>query len=342
MERLTDRYKFWNSAATGCLLMLFSCFSGLFRRGFIRVSAVAVCLHMLFPGCSTLISDEFPAYDTQPVLNSILVAGDSVRAHVSFAEKIDTTYLEGTDAAEVYYSSDQSDLLHLEHLDSGLYYHPHVTEPGEIVVLSAELPGHGEVRAMDTIPFLVPVEIVDHTNRARYNEDGNYMAGITLRFTDDPGTTDFYELVLRNREEDQLWIKPAFNNNLDILLNEGIDPYSTSSLVFSDQLFEDAIVEMWLEFSAGGSGKHCYGADSCFEVFDAHTLIAELRHVSAAYYRFKKQFYLYEKARNTEFIEGTAVTISNYSNVENGLGIVASYASSVDSLFVPKDSVLTD
>ena len=292
--------------------------------------------------CTTLISDEFPEYDKEPVLNSILIAGQPVEAHLSFAEKIDSTLLEGTENGTIYFSAGTADMQVMSGTDSGLFFSNHYLVPGEIVELNAMVPGFEDISARDSIPSITPVEITDHTNKARYTDDGSYLAGLTIQFADNPETEDFYELMISQRDDERTRNLYAFNDRLDILLNEGIEPYSTKSLIFCDELFKDDVVEMSLDFSPGDrdGSTHCYGMDSCYKIRNAYTLIVEFRHVSEAYYLYKKQFYLYEKTREVDFIDGTATAISNYTNVKNGRGIVAAYAFTIDSLQVPRDSVL--
>lgn len=70
-----------------------------------------------------------------------------------------------------------------------------------------------------------------------------------------------------------------------------------------------------------------------------HTVIVELRHISKEYYMFKKSVYFYENSRYADFIEGTAMVYPIYSNVENGFGILASYASRRDSVFVEEEKL---
>jgi len=50
--------------------------------------------------------------------------------------------------------------------------------------------------------------------------------------------------------------------------------------------------------------------------------------------------YFYENSSYSDFIEGTATVYPIYSNVENGLGILASYSSSVDSIFVEEEKII--
>ena len=126
----------------------------------------------------------------------------------------------------------------------------------------------------------------------------------------------------------------AFDETSEVLLNEGLEPYSTESLVFSDKMMEESNISMTLDFE-GAHGPHCYYRDSCvFKVYE-HAVIVELRHISREYYMFKKDFYFYEKNLYPQFTEGTASAFSLYSNIENGMGIFAGYTASVDSIWVP-------
>jgi len=95
---------------------------------------------------------------------------------------------------------------------------------------------------------------------------------------------------------------------------------------------------MVLDFT---TGKHtsCIG-DQCYLIFDPYTVIVELRHVSNAYYRFKKSFYFYKDARYADFVNGLPIAYPLYSNVENGYGILASYSSTVDSVLSEADTLL--
>ncbi len=71
-------------------------------------------------------------------------------------------------------------------------------------------------------------------------------------------------------------------------------------------------------------------------------MILEFRHVSRDYYHYKKHFYLYEKNRYPFFVEGTTTGFPIYSNIENGMGIMAGYAWSIDSIFVEEEKIFLD
>ena len=107
---------------------------------FVKSNSGIVVIIFYFVGitsCTTLISDEFPEYDQEPVLNSILIAGQQLEAHLSFAEEIDSTILEGARNGTIYFSAGTTDMQVMSGTDSGLFFSNHLLVPGEIVELNA-------------------------------------------------------------------------------------------------------------------------------------------------------------------------------------------------------------
>jgi hypothetical protein len=65
-----------------------------------KISTLIVLLFLF--SCSKLVQDEFPYFPQTPVINSILVAGNSLKLHVSLTSKIDTTLLPVVNDATVF------------------------------------------------------------------------------------------------------------------------------------------------------------------------------------------------------------------------------------------------
>jgi Domain of unknown function (DUF4249) len=301
-----------------------------------------VFLLLLISACSKLISDDFPDFETIPAVNSILVAGEPISLQVSLAEKIDTTFLTLEDHALIQLSDNSGLSATIIPRGDGYYVSDLIARPGENYACSIHLDGYAELYARDTVPKITEVTITGQTNQARFDEEGNYMEGISFDFIDDPATEDYYEVLLLYKENSRSRNQYAFNEACVILLNEGLEPYSTETLVFSDQLMEDSLISMSLDFGSTNRSQSCWGEDSCFQIFNEHTLILEFRHVSREYYLYKKHFYLYVKNRYPYFVEGTATAFSFYSNIENGTGIMAAYAKSIDSIFVEEEKLFID
>lgn len=295
-----------------------------------------IFLILIISACTKLISYEFPEFEPVPAVNSILVAGEPIKFHVSLAEKIDSTSLTLVNNAVLTLSGGAGGSEVLTPIGDGFYISERIAMPGEIYACLIQLEGYDELYACDTVPEITEVKITGQTNRARQDEEGWFMEGIEFEFNDNPSSRDFYEVVLYRTRYGYLNNAYPFNENSEILLNEGLEPYTTETLVFRDQLITDSLVTMSLDFGYGKSTR-CWD-DSCVQYVAEHTLILELRHISQEYYRFKKHYYLYEKNRYPFFVEGTATAISLYSNIENGLGIMAGYAYSIDSMFVEEET----
>lgn len=295
---------------------------------------VFLLLFLFISACSKLISDEFPPFEPVPAVNGILVAGRSVNVHISQVEKIDSTPLRYIDDALITLFKNGIAVADMPLYEYGLYYSHEPVRPGEIYSCSIRIDGFPDLYCMDSIPSYTTVQITDHTNTAKINEEGGYNEGITFEFQDDPNTEDYYEVIVDKRRDWGSYSVYAFNETSKVLLNEGLEPYFYESLVFSDEMMEESNISMTLDFE-GANNRHCYYRDSCVFTESEHTVIVKLRHISREYYRFKKDFYFYEKNLYPQFTEGTASAFSIYSNIENGMGIFAGYTVSVDSIWVP-------
>jgi hypothetical protein len=305
-------------------------------RKFFILSCLSALL--VFSSCVELVSDDFPDYEAIPSLNCILVSGDSLSLQISKAEKISSDDLSFINNANVQVLQGQSGSFSLDYQGKGLYTSNILVEPRTPYQITVVIDGYPELYASDSVPTPCDISILSQTNTAMLNEDGFYMTGVELEFNDDPMTKDYYEIIIYKRREDYIFPSPAFNEQNKILLNEGFEPYTTESLVFSDELIEEEHVGMFLiygvDYNSGSSG------DTRYQTIREHTVIAELRHISQSYYMFKKSVYFYENSRYADFIEGTATVYPIYSNVENGLGIFASYSSSLDSIFVEEEKII--
>lgn len=295
-------------------------------------------LALLLSSCSKLISDEFPDFDPVPNINCILVAGEQVMLQVSMAEKIDSMFLTLVDDADVQLSDGNGTELDIYSLGEGLYASDSMVIPGQVYSTSIRMDGYPEIQARDTVPLTVAVQITDQHNHFSFDEYGEYLERIEFSFIDDPGSKDYYEVIVYKRERSYTGRRYAFNINSIVLLNEGLEPYSTGTLVFSDAFFEDKLVHMQLDFHHGYH-RSCWGDNDCYQIFDPHTVIIELRHVSREYYLYKKNFYLYEKNRYPFFIDGTATAFPAYTNIENGIGVMAALSTSIDSIQVEGDTI---
>lgn len=301
--------------------------------------ALLICFSSLFLyssySCSKLISDKFPEFEETPTVNALLEAGKNIKVHVSLSGKIDTTEIKFIDNATVILKANQDVIDTLDFLNKGLYCSDYIAKEGIRYDIEVLIEGFEMIYGSDMVPKSVSAEIFEHTNQYRYDEEGSFTEGIGIKFYDNPNSINYYEVSLIKKEYNSAYYVYPYNDNSPIVLNEGFEPYTTPSLVFSDQLIQDSVVRLFLDFYQGYSIRD-YG-DSLVQIFEEHDMVLEFRHISENYYNFKKHFYLYSKKRYPGFVEGTASYHHNYSNVKNGFGIIGAYSVTRDSIWIPEE-----
>lgn len=256
---------------------------------------------------------------------------------ISLAERIDSSALTLVEDASVAMIIDESEQEIMYHAGEGIYASSRIVNSGKTFKCVVQIEGYSNISAMDTVPENTGISIRSYTNSARISPEGHHYPGMELEFIDNPATKDYYEIMIYKIGDDRISTMYPYNLNSEIILNEGFEPYSTRSIVFSDQLIRDSLVKMNLDFQ-GTTMVSCSGGD-CYQIIREKKLFVELRHISREYYLFKKSVYFYENTRYADFIEGSVSAYPVYSNIENGLGILASYSASTDSVEVAGDTI---
>jgi len=293
----------------------------------------------LLGGCIDLVRDSFPPIKEVPVLNSIVVMDSTIDVYVSKMIGLDTSTIPNINNAQISLFKDDVFLEIIPLSDSGQYNSNSIAQANSKYSCVVNIPGFSELYCEDSIPSQLSVNITGHTNKAGFNEEGAYYPSISFTFKDNPATTDYYEvLLLEKMKYNRYYAISAFNESYDFLLNEGFEPYSTATLLFSDELINPELDYLTLNYSMGSSVS-CYGGQ-CKQSIDEHTIVLEVRKVSHEYYRYMKHFYMYEKGRYGELIEGVVSPFQMYTNVENGKGIFASYSLAIDSIHIEAERII--
>jgi len=272
---------------------------------------------LLLTGCRELVRDEFPDLTPVPVMNSFLVADSLVRVHVSFTGKLDTVPLTVVDDAKVSLFVNDSATGELTPAGDGYYTSPVRVKSGNIYRIHAAVKGYPELMATDTIPFQVRLTKIEHIRAAGVDEEGYTFPSLRITFPVDPARIQYFQVSIKVKTYDDKWRAGYFKDFSDpILLAEGL-PIA----VFSTMKIKDRICTMNFDYTTGefqGSGGTLN--------MKLRPLIVEFRSISRNYYEYLRQLYLYETGRYPEFRFGPFRTFPLYSNVTNGMGIIAGYS----------------
>ncbi len=208
----------------------------------------------------------------------------------------------------------------------GSYVLDHYPEAGVNYSVVASKSGFRTVEAQDIIPL-------EKTNPSIENfkdvSDGEYYGErkyhLTYSLNDPPGE-DFYEVFVYVEEpiyehymdDDTFYYyqngyekNRIYYEDIGAELNE-FEDHSVDYTLFSDELFDGRKYTHTIEATIY---KHSKNKDSTIKLY------LEVKHVSEAYFLYKKSFGLQENSDGNPFAEPAPV----YSNIESGLGIFAGY-----------------
>lgn len=277
--------------------------------------------------CRELVSDEFPGFTAVPAVNSILIAGEPLKVHVSLAEKLDTSQLTLINNADISLYIDGNYSENLLHDEDGIYFSSSVIEPLRSYRLEVNVPGYETISCNEILPFPSPILNIVHNNNAGKDEEGTIYPSVTVSFKTNPSETQYFEILIRALHNDSEEIATQKKITDPVLLNEGL-PLT----IFSNEIIRDSVYTMTINYFTMGAEKI---GDEAWHI-TLYPLIIELRSCSRDYYRFVKQKYLYEKGRFPEFLAASTNAFQLFSNVPGGYGIFAGYSVVVSDTLFPK------
>jgi hypothetical protein len=282
---------------------------------------IAILIALSLSGCRTLVSDDFPDFENLPTVNSILVEGEPLSVLVSMTGKIDSLPLSAVNNAIVNLYIDGDFGEQLENTGSGTYTSKTIVEAGKEYRCKVAIPNRDTILCRQTLPVASPILKIEHINIAGRNEEGTTYPAIKLTFRNNKEEQNYCEVVIKYflPFDDQpgqhiVWLQTIID---PIILNEGL-PIA----LFSNELIKDSTYTMTLNYSNGCAGSSGGGP---FRT-TLFPLVVELRSVTYDYYRYKKQYYLYQKGITADGLLSPVTASPLYSNIESGYGIFAGYS----------------
>ncbi|XOV94282.1 MAG: DUF4249 domain-containing protein [Bacteroidota bacterium] len=287
-------------------------------------------------GCETIIEVELPSQEPELVLNSYFGTDTTFIVTLHESKGIldashDFKVVQG--ATIQLYAENQligtftESSVTPEYGNEWEYYAlDHYPEAGVNYSIVASRSGFKAVEAQDAIPLEKTnpsVENFKDVSDGEYYGDRKYQ--LTYSFNDPPGE-DFYEVFLYAEMPEYEFYRDADTSYYSLIgyrknriyyeeigaeLNEFQDN-SVDPTLFSDELFDGRkythTIEAYIYF-------HSQNKDNTIKLY------FEVKHVSEAYFRYKKSFKLQLDSDGNPFAEPAPV----YNNVEGGLGIFAGY-----------------
>jgi len=271
-----------------------------------------------FNSCRELVTDEFPDFAAVPVVNSILREGEPLEMRLSWTAKIDSSRLKFIENATVRLFANDEYIETLTHWKKGIYKASVNVVSSVKYSCEINIPEYETVIATDMLPTASVPSDIQVISVAWRDEEGIAYPAIRFTFENNPAERRYYEAIIwevknngtHNAVKTQM---PIAHFTDPVLKSEGL-PVA----VFSNENIKENEYTMTVNFLS-----HRLIGDGQYWLYEP--VMLELRSVSYDYYRYEKQKYLYEIGFAPEFGKPSPV-FSLYSNINNGYGIFAGYA----------------
>ena len=257
--------------------------------------------------CHNLVEEDLPDINKTPVLNGVLIADSLLKVHVSLTASMGDSIPSPVSNAQVIIKSD-SKTDTLQHIKNGWYGCSTFVLSGLTYNCTVDVPGYKQLAATTTVPYYTFVNDVKYTEiagKGDYNE-----------------TISSFEFSIPNDTRKELFWEILFSSNNYIYFKTEQDSVMIAEAqpmhVFSNKKMKKS--EYRGKFFFSNNGYNTKG--NSFIV---------LRSVDLSYYKYQKQLFLYNTGGYTGLGSSTQ-TYPLYSNVTNGYGIFASYATFYNSL----------
>lgn len=277
--------------------------------------------------CRELVQNDFPEYSSSPTVNSILVHGEPITVNLSMAGKLDSLPLPAINNARIELFIDGKFSEELKKSGEGTYTSSIIVEHSKTYTCKVNIPDEDTIVCKQTLYEPNPILKIEHMNIAGRDEEGTTFPAIKITFPNKTGEQRYFEVFIKyfikhsawKDEEGYVEQRSARLQTITdpVLLNEGL-PIA----LFSNEIIKDSVYTMTLNYSNGCAGSNNGGPwRTCL-----YPLVIELRSVTYDYYRYKKQYYLYEQGTWADGLTNTSAPSPLYSNIENGYGIFAGYS----------------
>lgn len=305
-----------------------------------RLIFCCICLSLTLNSCIRAVELDLPEIPRQLVLMGILSSDSPVSIYLSYTKAIEDTssQVAWIQDAEVQLKENGQLMGELIYRGEGNYVSSLVPKPGRTYQLEVEISGENLLKAETIIPEVVSLDSAIYTFSSRTNLEGIPLKDYVGYLTDPKEMNNYYEMYFykyNSRNFQKNYIDGVNSSIVEpAILAEGNpeNSFGFSGFSFTDATFEGETYGLELSFTTSDD-PNGYIPNPEKRPF------LELHHLDTHLYLYRKSLkrHLANQASGIVFAPGDFDLVSImllgepvelYSNVENGLGIFASYNSS--------------
>ena len=287
---------------------------------------------LMFVSCNALVEDEFPDFESTPVMNGILQADSTLSVQISLAANLSDTMPDFVDNALVVIEDQNQTIDTLRYTDEGWYVSPRIVKAGYNYTCRVNIPGFNTMMAQTTVPLPTEIDSIIFTELAGRGQEGEKISSVVFRLHNNVETEKFWEVRFKKRWFGSLydwdlenWVERSQVDETYIFMKAEQDSVLLSEpnplTVFSNRKMKSD--RHWIKF---------YFSENYFSFGRTDTLFIELQNIDESYYHYHKQYYIYESA-GWGGIGTFPQRYPLYSNVTNGLGIFTGMSVTKKNLF---------
>lgn len=275
---------------------------------------------ILVSSCHSLVDDEFANFARVPVLNGLLQADSTFSVQVTFSANLTDSAPPPVGNAIVVIETANETPDTLTYTKEGWYVSPKIVRSGVNYTCKVSIPDFPDLSAQTIVPEPTTIDSVIFTDLAGRGEEGEKISTVDFYIANNPAQKQFWqvELVMEGlmtdyNVETREWEEYYGTMKESIYMLAGQDTVllneASPLTLFSNKLMTKNTYKV--KFYINENYTHLGGSLTPYIV---------LRSVDESYYKYVKQYEIYESASWAD-IGKTSQKYPLYSNVTNGLGI---------------------
>lgn len=293
----------------------------MFKSGhLIQFVIILLFVQMLLSSCHALVEDEFDNYTQMPVMNALLQADSTFKVQVSLTAALTDSTPVYVDNASVIIESIAEIPDTLIYDEKGWYISPRVVKAGVSYSCKVNIPDYPELSAQTAVPYPTEIGFVLFTDLAGRGEEAEKISSVEFAIPNDRNKKLCWQVEL---------ITEGMRTGYDFETGEWTEYFGAENeylymLAGQDTVLLNEANPLTLfsnKMMSGNSYKVRFYFNENYTRFSSNvTPYIILKTVDESYYKYMKQYYIYESASWSD-IGKTSQQYPLYSNVKNGLGV---------------------
>ena len=293
-------------------------------------------MFVILSSCHSLVEDEFDNFNQIPVINSLLQADSTFRVQVTLTANLTDSTPTYVTNAKVIIENSQNTPDTLIYTEKGWYVSSSIVKTNISYSCKVNIPGFPQMSAQTTVPEPTGIDSVIYKDLVGRGEEGEKISSVEFRIQNNPNKKQFWEVQL---------VSEGLKSDYNFETGEWVEYFGTENEYIYMLAGQDSVLlteaNPLTVFSNFKIKTNFYNVKFYFnenytEFYSNETPYLILRSVDESYYKYIKQYYIYESAGNVN-IGQSYQKYPLYSNIKNGLGMFSGISVTKKELIIKSE-----